>query len=170
VQFLAIVALSVAAAVAYGIALDQITVRVCLEYFTVGHPPVFPTDDPTWLALGWGVFATWWIGLPLGVALAVAARAGRRPPRSAASLVRPMVVLLAAMAVVALLAGTIGWLLTNSGVLFLAPWLAEHVPADKHAAFLADGWAHSASYLTGAIGGLFVVVQTWRSRLPAMQP
>lgn len=51
-RFFAIVLLTVAAAVAYGVAHDQVTVRVSLEYFTVGHPPVFDTTSPTLLALG----------------------------------------------------------------------------------------------------------------------
>jgi len=76
-QALAIIAMCVAMAVAYGIVHDQITVRICLEYFTVGHPPVFPTSDPTLLALGWGVIATWWVGLLLGILLACAARRER---------------------------------------------------------------------------------------------
>jgi hypothetical protein len=58
VQLLAIILYSVFAAIAYGIAHDQITARVCLEYFTLGHPPVFQTRSPTLLALGWGVIAT----------------------------------------------------------------------------------------------------------------
>ncbi|MBV8223051.1 MAG: hypothetical protein JO293_06785, partial [Candidatus Eremiobacteraeota bacterium] len=69
--------LCIAAAVLYGELHDQITARVCVEYFTIGHPPLFPTDDPTLLGLGWGVVATWWVGLVLGAGLAVAARAGR---------------------------------------------------------------------------------------------
>ena len=64
-QFVGIVLFSIAAAVFYGIAHDQVTVRVCLEYFTIGHPPVFKTTSPALLALGWGVLATWWVGLPL---------------------------------------------------------------------------------------------------------
>src|SRR5438105_3328307 len=35
-----ILLLSVATAVAYGIVQDQVTARVCVEYFTIGHPPV----------------------------------------------------------------------------------------------------------------------------------
>jgi hypothetical protein len=46
--------LSIAAAILYGILHDQVTARVCLEYFTVFHPPVFDTTSPTLLALGWG--------------------------------------------------------------------------------------------------------------------
>src|SRR3954463_16695995 len=92
-----IVLLSIAAAVAYGILHDQVTARVCVEYFTIGHPPVFPTESPTRLGIGWGIIATWWVGLLLGIPLAVAARAGRRPWRGVRSLVRPVLTLLLVM-------------------------------------------------------------------------
>ncbi|MEX0794660.1 MAG: hypothetical protein WD045_16100 [Pirellulaceae bacterium] len=75
-QFLLIIALSIASAVIYGILHDQITARVCVEYFTIGHPPVFNTEAPTLLGLGWGIIATWWVGLILGVGLAMVARIG----------------------------------------------------------------------------------------------
>ena len=106
---LRIVALSIVAAVCYGIVHDQITARICVEYFTIGHPPVFGTDDPTLLGLGWGVIATWWVGLILGVPLAIAAQAGSRPKRDAGSLVVPLVWLLGVMAVCAVVAGFLGW-------------------------------------------------------------
>ena len=57
-QVLAILALSILAAIVYGVLLDPVTARVCLEYFTIRHPPIFGTDSPTLLALGWGVVAT----------------------------------------------------------------------------------------------------------------
>src|SRR5262249_21340667 len=104
-QFPAIVALCVLFAVAYGIVHDQITARVCVEYFTIGHPPVFGTDNPTLLGLGWGALATWWVGVMLGVSLALIARVGSRPKRSAISLVRPLVALMAISAVTAVTAG-----------------------------------------------------------------
>ncbi len=37
---------------------DHVTVRICVEYFTVFHPPVFATDSTTRLGLGWEVIAT----------------------------------------------------------------------------------------------------------------
>ena len=64
-QFLAIVAVCVLAAVAYGIFHDQVTARVCVEYFTIGHEQIFGTDDPTLLGLAWGYWATWWVGVML---------------------------------------------------------------------------------------------------------
>ena len=93
-----IILLCIAAAVLYGIVHDQITARVCVEYFTIGHPPIFHTDSPTLLGLGWGVVATWWVGLFLGILAAVAARVGRLPKLAAAELIRPLFVLMATAA------------------------------------------------------------------------
>jgi hypothetical protein len=164
VQSLLIVLLCVDSAIGYGIAHDQITARVCIEYFTIGHPPVFDTDSPTLLALGWGVIATWWVGLMLGVPLAMAARAGSRPKRSAASMIRPIALLLAVMALCAVLAGVVGAILARRGIVILLEPLASAVPADRRVPFLAALWAHSASYLVGFVGGVVLIVQTWRSR------
>jgi len=141
-----------------------VTARVCVEYFTIGHPPVFGTDDPTLLGIGWGIIATWWVGVLLGVPLAIAARVGSRPKRSVGSLVRPVVWLLAIMAICAIAAGVAGWLLARSGAVFLVGPIAERLASDRHVPFLADMWAHSASYLVGFAGGIVVVVQIWRSR------
>jgi hypothetical protein len=143
---------------------DQVTARVCVEYFTIGHPPIFGTDDPTLLGIGWGICATWWVGAILGVLLAIAARAGKRPPRSVGSLVRPVVLLMLALGMIAFVAGVIGWVLASSGAVFLTEPMATEVPREKHSAFLADLWAHSASYLFGFIGAIIVCVRVWRSR------
>ncbi len=162
-----IVLLCVLAAIAYGIVHDQITARVCVEYFTIGHPPVFPTDDPTLLGLGWGIIATWWVGLILGVALAVAARAGSRPPRGVRSLLRPVVLLLATTGAAALVMGIIGYAVAEAGGVVLVGPLADDVPRERHTRFLADLWAHATSYVVGAAGGLVVCVSVWRSRRAA---
>jgi hypothetical protein len=88
VEFAKIIAFGLFAAIAYGVIHDQVTARVCLEYFTIGHPALIRTSSPTLLALAWGFVATWWVGIPLGVIIAIAARHGGRPKLSAAQ-VRP---------------------------------------------------------------------------------
>jgi hypothetical protein len=161
---LGIVMMCIAAAVGYGIIHDQITARICVEYFTVGHPPVFGTENPTLLGLGWGIIATWWVGLLLGVLLAQAARAGSRPQRSAMSLWRPILGLLAVMAICAAAAGMFGWMLASIGAVHLVGPITQRLPAERHIPFLADLWAHSASYLVGLAGSVIVMVLVWRSR------
>lgn len=156
--------LCIGAAMLYGVLHDQVTARVCVEYFTVGHPPIFNTQDPTLLGLGWGILATWWVGLLLGIPLALAARVGHRPQRNVGSLLRPIAGLLATMAVGALAAGLVGGLLASHGLVYLTGPLAYELPPPKHVPFLADLWAHSASYLTGFVGGIVIIVQVWRSR------
>jgi hypothetical protein len=161
---LGILLLSVGAAILYGIVQDQVTVRVCVEYFTVGHPPVFDTTSPALLALGWGVIATWWMGLILGVPLAVAARAGSRPKLSARHLVGPVAVVLGGMAVTSLAAGLAGWFFAKMGWVRLVPDLAGLVPEERHHRFIANLWAHVAAYASGTVGALTLCVRTWRRR------
>jgi hypothetical protein len=159
-----IVLLSIVAAVLYGIVHDQVTARVAVEYFTVAHPLIIDSEDPTALGLFWGVVATWWVGAILGVLLAVAARVGARPKRSARELVRPIGILLATMAGAALAAGLLGGILGASSAVTLLEPLASQIPAARHARFLGVMWAHLASYGIGGIGGLVLAVLTWRSR------
>ena len=114
-----IVLLSVGAAILYGICHDQVTARVCVEYFTIGHAPVFPTTSPTLLAFGWGVIASWWMGAFLGVPLAIASRLGSPPKLVAGDLVKPIATLLATMAVCSVTAGAIGYLAASAGKVWL---------------------------------------------------
>jgi hypothetical protein len=158
VRFAAIIVLCIVAAIIYGVIHDQITARICVEYFTIGHPPVFGTDDPTLLALGWGVIATWWVGLILGLLLALSSRLGSWPRFSAAQLVRPLAIMLAVVGVLALVAGTVGHVAATRGGVWLVEPMASRVPADRHVAFLTDLWAHLASYIAGFLGGIVLCV------------
>jgi hypothetical protein len=163
-ESLKILLLSVAAAVLYGILQDQVTARVCVEYFTVGHPPVFHTDDPTTLAFGWGVIATWWVGLGVGVPLVLFARLGRPPKVTARRLLKPVAVLLGCVGLAAFVAGVMGFLSARAAWVSLVGPLADRVPPEKHVAFLADGFAHSAAYAAGFLGGVMLWAWTWRCR------
>jgi hypothetical protein len=160
----AIVGLCILAAVCYGIVHDQITARICVEYFTIGHVRVISSESPTLLALVWGVIATWWVGLMLGLPLAAAARLGSRTPRNARSLVRPIAGLLGVMAVAATVAGFVGYTLARSGSIWLLEPLASAVPRERHGPFLADAWTHLASYGVGFLGGAVVIARVWSSR------
>jgi hypothetical protein len=163
-ESLKIIFLCVAAAICYGIVHDQFTARICIEYFTVFHPPVFGTQSPTLLGIGWGVIATWWVGAFLGVMLAVAARAGSRPKLTASALVRPIGKLLLTMAACAGLSGILGFVLAENNIVFPPEWVVASLPATAHSRFMADWWAHNASYLSGFLGGIVVCVIVFRKR------
>src|ERR1700745_506636 len=105
----------VLAAVVYGIVHDQFTARICIEYFTIFHPPLFHTQSPTLLGIGWGIVATWWVGAFFAVPMILAARAGRRPVLPALELLPSIAILLAFMAAIAMLSGITGYALARSG-------------------------------------------------------
>jgi hypothetical protein len=160
-----IVLFSMAAAMVYGILHDMVTANLCVEYFTVAHPMIIPTTSPFLLALFWGVFATWWVGLILGTGLALAARAGPSPRVTLGELRRSIVILMLLSGIAALLAGVAGAFLMANGSIALDLWLAESIPADRHVAFVADAAAHLASYAAGGLGGLVLIGLTIRTRL-----
>lgn len=74
--FLRIVMLGVGGAVVYGILQDQITVRLCPEYFTIAHLPISGISNLSLLGTIWGFLGSWWAGLIAGTALALCAVAG----------------------------------------------------------------------------------------------
>jgi len=154
----------VIAAVLYGTIHDQFTARVCIEYFTIFHPPIFHTQSPPLLGIGRGFLATWWVGVFFAVPMILAARAGAKPALRASELLRPIASLLAVMAASALLFGVIGYVLARNGVL-ATDWLTFTASRALRYRFMADWWAHTASYGTAFVGGVVLCVMTYRRRL-----
>jgi hypothetical protein len=159
-----IVLFSIAAGVLYGIAHDQITARVCIEYFTLFHPPLIATDSPTLLGLAWGVVATWWAGAILGIMLAFAARAGSRRKLAAREILSLIAGLLTLMAASALLFGAAGFALANNAMLFPPGWVQLQLPPSRFPNFMADSWAHHASYNSAFLGGAVLCAVAYRKR------
>ena len=162
--YLKIILLSMLAVMAYGILHDMVTAHVCVEYFTIGHPMIVPTRNPILLALFWGVFATWWVGIMLGLPLAMACRMSKRPTINAMFLVRPMLILACVAGLCALIAGIVGWQLARLEMIQLNELLAGIIPEERHARFLADGFAHTTSYGVAFIGGLVLIAWIWHKR------
>ena len=163
VESLKIVLLCILAAMVYGIIHDQFTARICLEYFTVFHPQIFLTQSPTLLAFGWGILATWWVGAFLGLILAFSARIGSRPKLTARDVFPYVARLLLVMGACAFAAGVLGYLLAKRGLIAPPPFIAQ-TPNLAASNFMADWWAHSASYASGFFGGLVVCVLAYRKR------
>ena len=164
-ETLKIVGFATLAAVIYGILHDQVTAHVCVEYFTIAHPLVFPTESPFLLALGWGIIATWWVGLPFGILLAAAARIGRKAKLELTQLRRPIMLLMVLSGCAALLSGITGASLVAMQAMDLPGAWSAVIPSDKWSVFAFALWAHSASYIIGVLGGLFLIATTIKRRL-----
>lgn len=165
-QAVAIVILSILAAVTYGVLHDQVTARVCIEYFTIGHPSLFTfeTNSPTLLAFGWGIIATWWVGLILGVPIAIVAQVGCNPKVAVNELYRPLALLIIVAAAGELLSGLLGYGFAVNGIVSLLTPLKSDVPKPQHALFIADLGAHAASYIIAFGGGVTVIVHARQRR------
>jgi len=139
-EALKIAAACVLAAVLYGIVHDQFTARICIEYFTIFHPPIFATQSPTLLGIGWGIVATWWVGAFFAVPMILAARAGFRPALKASELLSSVTWQLTFMAACALLFGTTGYVLARKGIP-ATDWLTFSATPSLRYRFMADWWA-----------------------------
>lgn len=159
-ETLKIIAGCIVAAMLYGIVHDQVTARIYLPYFTVFHPHVFDTESPTFIAIGWGIIATWWVGAFLGVLLALSARLGHRAKLTFRELLPLVLRLLFIMAACALAAGILGYFLGR-----LPDGFRGMIPPGDERRFLADWWAHNASYASGIVGGIALCIVTYRKRV-----
>lgn len=158
--FLKIILASVVAAILYGEIHDQITAHVCAEYFTIGHPRIIASEDPTMLALVWGVVATWWAGVIIGIPVAVAARVGPWPKFGVKKLVPGIAILLVVMGICATGAGLFAARQTGDILTREAPEFAAAIAPERHHLFMADWAAHTTSYAVGFFGGIAVAVIT----------
>ena len=167
-ESLKIIVFCILATCVYGIAHDMVTAHVCVEYFLPPvHPVIFPTTSPILLALIWGVIATWWVGLFLGVLLAAACRIGNKPKRTVSQIIRPVMILLALLFITSILLGLVGYMVGWADIFENLPDNPEPGFRHKHAAFLFDVVAHLAAYLLGAIGGVVVAIYSLRYRFMA---
>ncbi len=160
-----IILLCMVLAILYGIVHNQITVRISLEYFTIGHRALISSTSPTLMGIAWGVHPNWWVGLSMGVLLAIAGRAGKWPKRNARFFVRPLLMLFLVSGIASATAGILGYRLTNSGTLGLYGSLASTVPASGHAAYISALWMHTASYTAGTMGAFIISLLVFTGRI-----
>jgi hypothetical protein len=73
--------------------------------------------------------------------------------------------LLAFMAAIAVLSGITGYLLAREGVRDTDDWLTYSPSPATRYRFIADWWAHTASYGAAFVGGLLLCAVTYRRRL-----
>ena len=163
---LRIVGLFTAAAFAYAVVQNQVTARVCVEYFSVGHPAILPTRSSALLGLFWALVAGAPAGAFCGTLVAMGARDGPGPRLDWRYFVAPVRWLALVMALSTLLAGLAGYVLTSRGVITVIERYRHLISPDRHARFMADVFGHGATFLVGLLGTLLIAV---RGRLHRMR-
>ena len=159
-----IIGISILLAILYGIYHDLITVNISIEYFTLGYPKIIESESRILLALLWGVIATWWVGLILGIFISVASRIGNYPKFGLKDVIQPILKLILIMSCTATIAGIISYLLAKEHVFYLVDSLANQIENDRHHLFLTAGWSHTSSYIVGFIGGIIIILKIWGKR------
>lgn len=147
--FLETVVTSIVASVAYGLVHDQITIRICPEYFTIWHPHVIDTDSLTVLALVWGVIATWWVGLILGIVLGFFAVYGSKPVPTYRFMLRTILLILGWTAVTAIVVGIFAWITKAEPFPYVIGADLYLRGEDFRRRFGIDLYVHNASYFAG---------------------
>lgn len=182
-----IMATSIVATSLYGILNNQVTVRICPEFFTQGfmrqrmyhwNGPVLRrarniimnTESPTVIGLVWGPIATWWVGALLGIPVALAARVGSHNQISATELIKPLAIALAATGTGAAVVGGIGYVTAwdlkfREKFISRFPAAVAGVPATAMRGFITNAYAHQAAYAAGALSGLSVIGYILNKRL-----
>jgi hypothetical protein len=177
---------AVVTACLYGIANDQVTARICPEYFSEGfhkkmrdswHGPILgaakaileKTKSPTVVATIWGPLATWWVGLGLGIPAVLAARLGPAQQLGVQDLVRPLAATAGITGAGALMAGAYGYLCAaaDPAVRNSIKWAAGNTPANALTGFITCAYAHNAAYSVGALAGLGLTGYIVNKRLQA---
>lgn len=169
------VALAVLAASLYGAINDQITATLAPEYFSVFKRHEFwwlleewgLVDAPTRIqAVAVGIAATWWFGLALGVALAIAGVAGRPQGLSTRSFLAAIDVTMLVTAGCSAVFGAAAYLLAPAIRPTPQNWPFLEGITRVRAAF-AVGWWHNGAYL-GALIGTIAACRQARRRASAV--
>lgn len=182
--FLKIVCLCVAAACALGVALDQVTTRICFEYFSEGFHKImmegswiekflnrYPENCTVW-GITWGILASWWVGAILGVLLGIVSIVGPwpRPSFRRCTMLVVACVLFTALAVSSLSAFGMSYYLETIDRREVVAMCSEYefyiaANAEKLSEalekigrrYLLCGYIHELAYLVGGLDGICLV-------------
>lgn len=173
-----ILGLTIGSSAAYGILHDQVTARICLEYFSKGFhetmvkgwrdtgligatkTTLLTTQSPTKMACIWGVIATLVVGVLSGTLLSIASRFGEKDKYKAKNLKKPMALVMAATGACSALA-----LCFPVPPSWIDPKNIQGVPSEKLTAFCRCASAHNVAYAVGAIGTISTALFILHQRL-----
>lgn len=141
----------------YGMLQDQISARLCPEYFTVFHNPLpGGVSDPTLVGIGWGFLGSWWGGLALGYAAGLTATLGKNPPLGPRELLKPVGVLLLGVAAATAACGVSVWMYADAFEIRLHPLFDAKLPPERHRGLFTVSCYHLVAYASAIVGSVLL--------------
>lgn len=151
----------------YGMIQDQVSTRLCPEYFTHFHNPIPGVTDPTLMGVAWGFLGAWWGGALFGYFAGLTATIGKTPPLNVRQLVLPMA--LTVLAVGGAVAVT-GWVVASYADQLnveVDQYIAGPVPAERRRALMVVACYHQAAYILSIVGSIACCVWVAHARRTA---
>jgi hypothetical protein len=151
---------------AFGMILDQISVRLCPEYFTALHSPIVGLTEPTLLGMAWGFLGSWWGGALWGYLAGVIATSETQfPPFTVRNLIRPMLVTISFVAIVTTITGLTVWRHAEMFEIHFVGWLTTAVPVERQKNAFIVACYHFSAYISAIVGGMTMCVWLgWKRR------
>jgi hypothetical protein len=166
--FLRVVTMCFLGQALYAIVQDQVSARLCSEYFTAAHQRVGDIEDPTLLGIVWGVLAGGSGGMVMGLFVGAVATHGRLPVLNVRDVLRPLAVVLLTQATATALCGLSVFLNLRLAHLRLVGPFALSIPSARHEGFFIVACMHIVTYATAILGSLGLCVWAVRRRRSAL--
>lgn len=156
----------------YAAVQDQVSARLCPEYFTHFHNPIPGLTDPTLTGIAYGFLGAWWGGALFGYFAGITATVGKRPPLTVRELLLPMGLAVLAVAGVTAVTGGAVALYADGLMVEVNQYAAGPVPAERRRWLLVVSSYHLAAYVSAVVASLTccVWIAQERARRAAVSP
>lgn len=138
----------------YGMLQDQVSARLCPEYFTHFHNPIPGVTEPTLIGIAWGFLGAWWGGALFGYFAGLTATLGKRPPLRVKDLVLPMSLTVLAVGGAVAVTGWVVACYADQLNVEVDQYIAGPVPAERRRALMVVACYHQAAYLFSIAGSI----------------
>ena len=149
---------------AYAMLQDQVSSRLCPEYFTIFHNPIPGLTDPNLVGIAWGFLGSWWGGAILGYSAGLTATLGDKPCLQLRNIVKGMLVLLGVVGIMTALGGFSVYRHAELFQITLCCEPVQGVPEERRRNLFIVACYHLITYGTAIIGSVLLCLELARQR------
>jgi hypothetical protein len=142
----------------YAMLQDQVSARLCPEYFTVLHNPINGLTNPTLLGITWGFLGSWWGGALLGYGAGLASTLGRNPPMTVKQLLKPMLCVIAFVTACTAFTGISVAMNADGFSISINVLSIEAIPIQRRTMAFIVATYHLVAYASSVVGSVVCIV------------